>query len=159
MTVRKIVSWAAVIVWMAIIFNLSGQVAEESDQLSTGITEIFVRTIEKFAPDIHLDMESFHHLVRKNAHFIAYLVLGILTANACGQSGINGCRRLIASLLLCVLYAASDEVHQLYIPGRSGEARDVIIDSAGAITGIGVLFIYKWIRIKRNGTKNKSAKN
>lgn len=150
MTVRKIVSWAAVILWMVIIFNLSGQVAEESDQLSTGITEIIVRAIGKLAANIHLDMDSFHHLVRKNAHFFAYFVLGVLAANAFGQSGLHGCRKLIASLLICVLYAVSDEVHQLYIPGRSGEVRDVIIDSAGAGTGIGVYLICKWIRKRRN---------
>lgn len=149
MTIRKIVSWAAVILWMAIIFKLSGQIAEESNQLSTGIVELMIRVIGKLADHIHLDMDSIHHLVRKNAHFIAYLVLGVLAANAFGQSGLHGYKKLFAALGICILYAASDEVHQLYVPGRSGEVRDVLIDSTGACTGIGVYLIFKWICRKR----------
>lgn len=38
--------------------------------------------------------------------------------------------------MICILYAISDEVHQLFVPGRGGQVRDVIIDSAGAIAGI-----------------------
>lgn len=40
------------------------------------------------------------------------------------------------ALAICISYAISDEVHQLYVPGRSGEVRDVIIDTAGASLGI-----------------------
>lgn len=41
-------------------------------------------------------------------------------------------RALAAALLFCVLFAASDEWHQTFIPGRDGNLRDVLIDSAGA---------------------------
>jgi len=46
MSLYKYLSWTVVILWMTLIFNLSSQVAEQSNQLSTGITEIIVKTIE-----------------------------------------------------------------------------------------------------------------
>lgn len=136
---RKIIvliSWAAVLIWMLLIFNLSSQAASESDQLSTGITEIIVKVIEKIIPKADFNIEDFNHIVRKNAHFIAYLVLGVLVINALKMSGIRGIRAFGLTLGICMLYAVSDEIHQLFVPGRSGEIRDVMIDSSGAAVGI-----------------------
>ncbi len=51
------------------------------------------------------------------------------------------------SLMICILYAISDEVHQSFVPGRGPGVMDVLIDSAGAMVGIGM---YEMIsRIKR----------
>jgi VanZ family protein len=51
------------------------------------------------------------------------------------------------------LYAASDEFHQLFVPGRSGEVKDVLIDSAGAVTG--ALLFYLALRLYENYRKTK----
>lgn len=146
MTLNKMLSWAAVILWMALIFYLSHQPATESNELSTGIVEIIVKTVDKFAPNVNFDISIFHHLVRKNAHFIAYFILGVVTFNALRRSGVRGYPSVVIALGICVLYAISDEVHQLFIPGRSGEVRDVLIDSAGASVGIGVYMVIKMVR-------------
>lgn len=137
----KIISWTAVIIWMLVIFNLSAQVAEQSNQLSTGVTEIVVKTVEKVNSKAEIDIDSLNHIIRKNAHFFCYLVLGLLAMNAFRRSGYTVKKSLVLSFLLCVLYAVSDEIHQLYVPGRGARATDVLIDSSGA--GIG-LFIY-WL--------------
>ncbi|MGI6308223.1 MAG: VanZ family protein [Dethiobacteria bacterium] len=142
---HKILSWAAVFLGMVLIFNLSSQVAEQSNQLSTVITELIVKTVEKVAPGVDLDIKSFNNILRKNAHFLAYLILGILVSNALRRSGIHGYRCIILALGICVLYAISDEVHQLFVPGRGGQVQDIIIDSAGACVGIGLY----WARIFR----------
>lgn len=63
------------------------------------------------------------------------------------------------ALLICVLYAISDEVHQKFIPGRSGEVRDVIIDTAGASVGISVYLLFGMIVKKRNIDKVKLSSN
>ena len=157
MTVRKILSWAAVILWMIIIFSLSAQVAEESEQLSSGITGIIIKAVEKFAVNIHLDVGNLNHMVRKNAHFLAYFVLGILTSNAFGTIGLRGYRNIFAALLICILYAASDEAHQLFVPGRSGEVKDVLIDSTGAGAGIGVYLLFLGCICRRRNRAGKSA--
>lgn len=136
MDFRKILPWVLVILWMALIFYLSHQPATKSNGLSTGITEKIVEMVEKIAPDIDIDMGSFNHILRKNAHFFAYLVLGALVANGLRSCNVNGYKCIGFALLICVLYAISDEIHQLYVPGRGGQVKDVIIDSAGALVGI-----------------------
>lgn len=145
---NKIISWAAVIIWMVLIFNLSSQVAEQSNRLSTGITEAIVKTIEKIAPNVEFDISGFNHIVRKNAHFFAYLVLGILVLNAFRRNEIYGYKNVILAIIVCILYAASDETHQLFVPGRGGQVRDVIIDSTGAGVGIVINLVFTRI-VKR----------
>ncbi|WP_347489269.1 VanZ family protein [Desulfoscipio sp. XC116] len=113
---HKIISWAAVILWMALIFNLSAQVAAQSNQLSRGITAASVKTVEKVAPRAEFDIRSFNNILRKNAHFFAYLVLGVLVLNALRRSGAHGCRGFALALGICILYAISDEAHQLFVP-------------------------------------------
>lgn len=149
MKLKKILSWTAVVIWMALIFILSAQISEQSSQLSTGITEFIIKTIEKFIPIANFDIGSFNHIVRKSAHFIAYMVLGVLALNALRRSKAYGYRSLALALALgiCVIYAVSDEWHQLFIPGRVGQAKDVILDSAGA--GVGILIYLGLCRRKR----------
>lgn len=138
----RINPWLLVVLWMALIFYLSHQPATESNSLSTGITERVVAIIERVTSDIDFDVRNFNHIVRKNAHFFAYLILGVLVSNALKNNGIKGSNRFIIALLICVLYAISDEVHQLYVIGRAGQVKDVIIDSAGAIVGISGYIVF-----------------
>lgn len=134
----KIFPWVAVFLGMILIFNLSSQVAEHSNELSTGITELLIKAVEKIVPGVELDLRSTNNGLRKNAHFFSYLLLGVLVCNALRHSGLRGCQCLILALGICVFYAVTDEVHQLFVPGRGGQVLDVLIDSAGACAGIGL---------------------
>jgi len=151
---HKFLSWTAVILWMSLIFYLSHQPAAESSELSDGITEVIIQTIEKVAPSANLTVEDFSHIVRKSAHFTYYLVLAILVKYALERSGVHGGRNILIALLICILYAISDEVHQLFVPGRSGEIRDVIIDSTGAASGI---LIYLGITSVRSRVRRRQS--
>ncbi|QZY55563.1 VanZ family protein [Crassaminicella profunda] len=135
MTFNKIISWFAVFLWMILIFNLSSQVAAQSNQLSTGITKVIAKTVEKVHPKADFNIRSFNHIVRKNAHFFAYLVLGVLVMNAMRKSGGYEYKYVVVALLICVLYAISDEIHQVFVPGRGPGVKDVLIDSWGATVG------------------------
>lgn len=152
--IYKILSWLAVILWMVLIFCLSAQVAEQSSKLSTGVTEIIIEIIQKVVPKVEIDIHHFGHVIRKLAHFFSYLVLGVLVLNAFQCCGINGHRSIVLSAVVCVLYAASDEIHQLYVPGRGGQIRDVIIDSSGACVGF-LLYVMmsKLVVPKKDKTK------
>lgn len=89
-------------------------------------------------------MNKLNNLIRKYAHVVVYLVLGMLVMNAFVVSGIRGCKTFVFSLTFCFFYAASDEIHQLFVPGRGAKATDVLIDSIGALIGIGLYkFIFK----------------
>lgn len=94
--------------------------------------------IKKVFPAPDFDMNQFDHIVRKNAHFFAYLVLGILVMNALRRSEVSGIKVAILTLGICALYAGSDEMHQLFVAGRSGQIIDVFIDSSGTFIGIGL---------------------
>lgn len=152
--IHLILSWVAVVLWMGLIFYLSAQVADQSAKLSSGITQFIINVIHGVFPKIHIDLESLGFLVRKLAHFLCYLVLGVLVLNAFGKCGIKGYKRILFSAIVCILYAASDEIHQLYVPGRGGQIRDVLIDSFGAGTG----FIF-YFAIGKLNTMKKERKN
>lgn len=143
MSFKRVFFGALVIfLWMGLIFYLSHQPETESAQLSKGITEIIVNTVERIIPDAVFDLNSFDHVLRKSTHFLAYLILGLFTFNALRIGGVSGFKGAILALGICVLYAMSDEVHQLFVPGRGGQVMDVLIDSAGAGVGIGVYLLF-----------------
>lgn len=139
-----ILSWTAVLLWLILIFSLSAQPAEQSNKLSKKVTEIIIDTIDQVATlDIekHTTMDlikQFNHIVRKYAHGGIYFMLGVLMVNAWRRSGVRNFKALLFSFVLCVIYAISDEVHQLFVPGRGAQVLDVLIDSAGAMVGIGM---------------------
>ncbi|KDR94633.1 Myxococcales GC_trans_RRR domain-containing protein [Peptoclostridium litorale DSM 5388] len=127
-------AWGIVIAWMAFIFTLSSQPAQQSDELSKGVTEVVAQAVEKVAPGAELEVSN--HIIRKNAHFFSYMFLGILSAYAFRKSGMNVIGASAFAVLLCVAYAGSDELHQMFVAGRGPGLRDVLIDSAGAGAGI-----------------------
>ncbi|WP_018212343.1 VanZ family protein, partial [Desulfitobacterium hafniense] len=89
----------------------------------------------KAFPGLNVDDIQSNFIVRKSAHFLTYLVLSVLSMNALRRSGIKGMQQIVIAIGICVLYAISDEVHQLYVPGRSGQLKDVLLDSGGTIVG------------------------
>lgn len=148
---KKLLPWLCVILWMVFIFILSHQPATESNNLSTGVTEILIKAVNRVFPNYVFDMEFINHIVRKYAHFFAYLMLGILVSLGFTVNGVTGYRGFGFTMLICILYAASDEIHQLYVSGRSCQVTDIVIDSAGAFMG-GVINrrIYRIMRVFRS---------
>lgn len=147
---KKLISYTAVILWMILIFYLSNQPASDSNELSTGITDVILIAVEKVAPSSDIMLGNVNHLVRKNAHFFIYLVLGLLVLNSLSLSEINRCKEMGIALLICVLYAISDEAHQLFIPGRGAQIKDVFIDSLGAVLGVILYSSVRSLRKVRN---------
>ncbi|PKM75054.1 MAG: VanZ family protein [Firmicutes bacterium HGW-Firmicutes-17] len=130
-----ILTWTCTLIWMGIIFYLSSQPATESAHLSTGFRKELLSILAYFIPGIeNMEFQSLDFFIRKNAHFTAYFILGALTLLALIHSAARKPANL--ALLICILYAISDEFHQLFIPGRSGQFRDVLIDGTGAVLGI-----------------------
>lgn len=135
---RKIISWLVVVLWLILIFILSAQPVHKSNGLSKGIAEKIIKNIEKISPDKGISLGRFNHYLRKTAHFIAYMILGILMMNVLKAMGVGGKKRIALALLICIVYAITDEFHQLFVPGRGAQVKDVIIDSIGALVGVGI---------------------
>ena len=106
-------------------------------------------SMERVNDTFHLDMtekqqlamaEKIEYPVRKAAHMTEYAILGLLSfAFYCGILK-KEVRQFLAALLTAAVYAATDEFHQYFIPGRSAEVRDVCIDTLGAAIGLAILF-------------------
>lgn len=78
---------------------------------------------------------------RKLAHASEYFVLSLLLINALKNSGVKGKRIYFFAIMFCFDYACSDEFHQLFVEGRTGQFCDVIIDTLGAVIGTIVMHI------------------
>ena len=145
-----IFSWALVLVILGFIFGLSAQDAEESKELSDSLVSKLFQWIE-----LYIDGE----LIRKIAHMLEFTALSFSLYN-----GIFATWELkkapVISLVLTVICAIGDEIHQIFVPGRAFQLSDILIDSLGAIIGIvAYLIICKiYSIIKERGNKNGSIK-
>ena len=82
------------------------------------------------------DTDLLTFLVRKSAHITAYFIFGILVYNAVRLYRWPVRRTLLISMGVVLLYAISDEFHQYFVPGRSAEVRDVLIDTTAGVVGV-----------------------
>ena len=147
---RKLLILLAVVFWMAIIFKLSAQPGEQSNLLSTKVTTIIVSLAKLFRPDVNV--LSLNYFIRKCAHFLAYLVLGIIVLFAMRRIGLTGKKGVGLTLLLCIGYAITDELHQAFVPGRTPKLLDVLVDSSGTSLGIGIYVLFvenRWKELKQ----------
>lgn len=152
---KKIILLFITLLWTGIMISFSMQPADVSSDMSAGFGTWLLET---FLPGIYKQLELmpqqqlelWHTILRKCAHFSEYLVLGILWTWTLWE------KKMLISWGLCILTAAVDETVQLFVPGRSGQVTDVCLDSEGALTGILLcLMISKMSRIylerRRNG--------
>ncbi|HUW24012.1 MAG TPA: VanZ family protein [Patescibacteria group bacterium] len=106
-------SWVPILFWMGLIYFLS---SVPSLRVTEGLSDL---------------------ILRKLAHMTEYAILFILSFRALRSTNSLSTRRnLIYALVISVLYAASDEYHQTFVPGRAGRIWDVAIDTAGVLGGL-----------------------
>lgn len=158
----RIISLVLLIGWMGLIFYLSNQTAGQSSGLSRGLIK---QALSIIMPDIGEEQlihytSALQFIVRKSAHFSLYAILGVLSFTSfVTYESITFYLRVAISFVISAAYSVSDEYHQTFVDGRSGEIRDILIDSAGALTGIVfALIIYKIFRSikkKRSGKMKK----
>ena len=137
--------------WCVFIFQMSAKGGDVSQGMSDGVIVSAIKVLYPGFASMSSDAQAaaintWSFPVRKAAHLGEYAMLGLLASNACIQLArargsevclrSDGKRLLLVAFVLCVLYAASDEFHQLFVDGRSGQLRDVAIDSCGAAIGV-----------------------
>ncbi len=157
MVKRKIyIRWALVFVWMAVIFYFSSQEGAISHQKSFSIAIFAERIIEFIAGrDVitSANRKGFEFLIRKIAHVTEYFVLSMLFYKAFFESGKSPKKCFVLTAIFSVLYAISDEIHQIFVFGRGPSPVDVIIDSIGIFGYLGV----KSIKDKLNKTVRENC--
>lgn len=129
---------------MGAIFFFSAQKAVESDKTSDGFITILCKTVVSYFDSLspkekETMVKSLSCAVRKAAHMSEYALLGFLCAVLFASYGYK-IQNFALGFGFSVFYAATDEFHQLFVEGRSGQFSDVCVDAAGAF--IGVLFAW-----------------
>ena len=123
--------WLPVILWMGFNFWMSTEAFSAENTFSS--IESFVRFFMlKLAPD---DMELINICIRKAAHLTEYFILGFLLYVAFRGRSTRpwNWRWSLYAAMVVVLWAASDELHQSYVPSRTASIVDVSIDTMGGI--------------------------
>lgn len=135
---RLVLAWTLLILWMLFIFILSSfngvMSSNQSGSIATLIYNIF---------DIS-DTEKVSFIIRKCAHVSEFFILGLLVINLISKYNVK--YSYFIAFIICTLYASSDEFHQIFVPGRSGQVTDVLIDLIGIILGLILFFIIKYLK-------------
>lgn len=127
------------------VFNFSAQNASQSSNLS-----LWVASLITDDTNYQLVLEPY---IRKVAHFSEYAIGGSLFFSLFATFKIKEEKQILFASVLGFLYAITDEFHQLFIEGRSGQIKDVFIDTLGAITG--ALIMCTIIKIFKTIKENK----
>lgn len=133
--VQKIIAWVVVIVWMVFILSLSSATADVSKEQS-GFVKDRIRPVLEMLNLDHIEDETLSFYVRKSAHGFIYFVLGVLLIIALNH-------KYLIAFAIGTGFACIDEYYQTFVPGRSGEVRDVLIDSAGVLVGVLLVRVIK----------------
>ena len=149
---KKIIKIFLIVLWMMFIFHLSHQPASVSAGQSGGLINMLINMPvigNVVSPILTSSIGEF--VIRKSAHMFLYFILAILTFKLVyrKEKDFNNkiiIKKLLISLAIVFLYACTDEFHQLFIPGRSGEFRDIMVDTAGGCIGLCIMWIYTKMR-------------
>ena len=154
MSIKKILIWLPAIVMAMIIFGFSKQDGEESSGLSYKAADIILTVCDK-AGIIDCNennresmIEAVQFPIRKAAHMTEYAIFSIFVMIALIVDGIKGVRIPVISAVIAIAFAATDEFHQTFVPGRYGCVLDVLIDAAGSIIGLIIVYIKMYVNIK-----------
>lgn len=137
--VRKIVKLILIVCWMGLIFLFSNDTGVVSTKKSDGFIIKFIENVIRRDLNDQEKNKWKTYLVkpvRKGAHLAVYFVLGLLIFNFIREFISAGYKSIFLSIGISFLYACSDEFHQLFISGRSGQINDVLLDTIGASAGV-----------------------
>ena len=128
-----------VILSMVTIFLFSSEPASNSKETSKNVVKEVVSLVMKDETKVEKVEKKINDnliWVRKTAHLAEYFILGFLLINLVKDYKKLSWKYIIISLVLCALYACTDEFHQIYVLGRNAKVLDVAIDTFGALLGI-----------------------
>ena len=152
---RKLIFGILSVLFACLIFAFSARNGEESTEDSYEVGMVFGTIVHHDFPSCPEEEQlafasKVDHPIRKTAHATEYAVFAMLLVGAWydrkRKTIYNGCIPWIVS----TAYAATDEFHQLFVPGRSGQVSDVLLDSFGSAVGITVLLlaIFAWNAVR-----------
>lgn len=157
---RKIIKIFIVLLCMIIIFSFSSDNDKASDKKSDGVIISVAKLIKRnnlSKKEKIKYINKYVVFVRKSAHFIIYFALGLSLISLIREYRILDLKAILIALLIAILYACSDEFHQLFISGRSGQISDIFLDSFGSFIGISIYYLIYKIRSKKYEQKKATG--
>lgn len=153
----KILIWVPVILMAGTIFGFSKQNGEESSGISGKVASVIIDAAHDLGI-VEVDDDNRAKLIdqlqtpiRKCAHMTEYAILAILIFTALNVDGLFTGYCWGTAWLFATIFAISDEIHQLFVPGRSGKVTDVLIDSIGCIVGLIILSLVRRLNKIKDG--------
>ena len=146
--VKKIIKLFFIIFFMVLIFFFSSDSGDASTKKSRGIVRPLCNYLigDRLSGDTkEIIIDCTEIFLRKTAHFTIYFCLGLSVISFLCEFYEITYKIIIYSVLFVFIYACSDEIHQLFINGRSGELLDIVIDTLG---GFVATYLYKLRRKK-----------
>ena len=151
---QKLILLIVLIGIMGFIYYMSAQPVVRSGEMSFRIDRLVCRLFVDGFENMTTEQQQvavydMDFLVRKSAHFLEYTMLGLILMLT-GRTFLTSHQKT-AAMLTGAVYAALDEFHQYFVPGRACQVRDVLIDYSGIVTGIlTALLLMRIIRAIRN---------
>ncbi len=119
------------------------QSRKKSETLTETVSPLLIKDYNKLdAPTKTIKKASLEDAIRSLGHAGEFALLGFSAAlcvlSFSWEKNLSGKQRALCfagAWLFCILYACSDEIHQLFVPSRAFEIKDILIDSSGALLG------------------------
>lgn len=144
-------NWGPVVLWAGLIFVFS-----TNPFSSANTSRFFAPLLSAIFSGITAEQfDTIHFIIRKSAHWSEYLIFSLLLVRALRarfKSAVE-LRRAVWIVAIVFLYALSDEIHQVFVPGRTPSLADVAIDSLAGICGI----LWTYVRPKGKGFRINTA--
>ena len=157
LNIIRIILIIALLGTFGIIFGFSNQNAETSGGISQKVTKYIIKIIPQLQKLENMQKEKIinqiEKIVRKIAHFTIYTLVGFLLMSLMITYKMKEMNQIGMSLIIGLVYASSDEIHQAFIPGRSAQLTDVILDTIGVLAGIFISILL--VEIFRKFSKKK----
>ena len=150
-TILRIIFIILLIIMFFIIFNFSQQDGEKSSSVSRKVTIAVTENVKKIQEleknRKEIVLQKIEKVIRKLAHFSLYTIIGILSMSLMSTYDTEQKKKISISIIIGLLYAIFDEIHQSFISGRTAMITDVMIDTIGVVFGILlIIFLLKSCR-------------
>lgn len=163
---KKIVTCITIVLILCIygvMFGFSAQNGEQSGDLSFLVSRQLVRFADFFSMDtwtaeeMNTRAEQIDFLIRKAAHFSEYAALGFLEFGLAVMWMKPGKRRVCLIVGILLFSGGLDEFHQMFVPGRYPSFWDVLLDTAGGLSGMALLSFINLVALGRKQTAGNTG--
>ncbi|MBD5136261.1 MAG: VanZ family protein [Lachnospiraceae bacterium] len=145
-----------ILMWMGVIFGFSSKNGTQSSKSSGRVTKTVISVCYPAYSALSENQQiilfqKVNFFIRKAAHFMEYFILAVLVTFLIITFDKKGFSAIICAVVICAAFAASDEIHQGFVSGRSPSVKDVILDTSGAASASCLIIIIYKIRHKSGG--------